>query len=93
MLQINTQVIPPSDPLVANMPSGREVHQIKPYMPPTLDEDTLASLRAPPDRSLEGSMLGDDDSSNDEEEVKCESSLPGAFPGSSATTTQDNVYY
>ena len=38
-------------------------------------------------------MLGDDDSSNDEEEVKCESSLPGAFPGSSATTTQDNVYY
>ena len=38
-------------------------------------------------------MLGDDDSSSDEEEVKGEGSLPGAFPGSSATTTQDNVYY
>ncbi len=61
-------------------------------MLPTLDEDTLASLRAPPDRSLEGNMLGEDDSSSDEE-VTGESSLPGAFPGSSATTTQDNVYY
>ena len=38
-------------------------------------------------------MLGDDESSCDEEEVKCDSSLPGAFPGPSAMTTQDNVYY
>lgn len=74
------------------MPSGREVYQIKPYVPPTLDEDTLASLRALPDSSLEGNMLGDDDNSSDEE-VKGGSRLPGAFPGSSATTTQDNVYY
>ena len=75
------------------MPSGREVHQTKPYVPPTLDEDTLSSLRAPPDRSLEGNMLGDDDSSSDEDGVKGESNLPGAFPCSSATATQDNVYY
>lgn len=93
MLQINTQAIPPADPLVANMPSGRDVHQTKSYMPPTLDEDALASLRAPPDRSLEGNIMGDDDSSSEEEGVKGESSLPGAFPGSSATSTQDNVYY
>ena len=75
------------------MPLGREVHQTKPYTPPTLDEDTLASLRAPPDRSLEGNMMGDGDSSSEEEGAKGESSLPGAFPGSSATSTQDNVYY
>ena len=75
------------------MPSGREVHQTKAYVPPTLDEETLASLRAPPERSLEGNMLGGDDSSSDEEGVKGESGLPGAFPGSSATTTQDDVYY
>ena len=93
LFQVNTQAIPPADPLVANMPTGREVHQIKPYMPPTLDEDTLASLRAPPDRLLEGKTMGDDDSSSEEEGVKGESSLPGAFPGSSATSTRDNVYY
>lgn len=93
MLQIDTQAIPPADPLVANMPSGREVHQTKPYMPPTLDEDTLASLRAPPERSLEGTMMSGDDSSSEEEGVKGESSLPGALPGPSAMTTQDNVYY
>ena len=37
--------------------------------------------------------MGDDDSSSEEEGVKGESSLPGAFPISSATSTQDNVYY
>ena len=42
---------------------------------------------------MEGNMLGDDDNSSDEEEVKGESNLPGGFPGSSATATQDNVYY
>ena len=90
--QINTQLIPPSEPLVANMPSGREVHVTKPYQPPKLDDDTLARMRVPADVANER-MAGDDDSSSNDEDDKGQISLSGAFPGSSVSASHDNSYY
>ncbi|OJJ46196.1 hypothetical protein ASPZODRAFT_159753 [Penicilliopsis zonata CBS 506.65] len=47
---INTQIIPPSGPLLANLPSGRDIHSPPgPYKPPLLDEDQLVRMRAPPE--------------------------------------------
>jgi hypothetical protein len=73
-----TQPIPPVGPLLAQMPSGREIHTIKPYQPPTLSPDVLEAMRAPPDRSDE---VGNYPSSDEETAVD---SVPGAFPGRSA---------
>ncbi|KAH8820286.1 hypothetical protein F5884DRAFT_41631 [Xylogone sp. PMI_703] len=71
---INTQHIPPFGPLLSQMPSGREIHSIKPYVPPDLDPYVLQTLRAPPDRT--------DDFSNESSDDEAESQDPvGAFPG------------
>jgi len=88
---MNTQLIPPSDAFVANMPSGRDMYPTKPFVPPTLDEDTLASMRAPPDR--EGTIGDGDESSSDEDKRPQQSVLPGGFPESSVAASTDNSYY
>ena len=87
-LQINTQIVPPSGPLLANMPSGRDIHSTMPYLPPSLDIDNLIRLRVPPERD-EARMMSDDDNDSDED-PKNDRDLPGAFPG---TSTGDSVYY
>ncbi|KAK0632310.1 pH-response regulator protein palC [Immersiella caudata] len=71
-----TQTIPPTGPLLAQMPSGREIHSIKPFQPPVLDAATLEAMRAPPERSddFEGYP------SSDEETL---AEPVGAFPGTS----------
>lgn len=71
--QINTQPIPPFGPLLASMPSGREVHSVKPFTPPTLETSALGSMRAPPDRTDD---YGGDASSDEDAQ-----DLVGAFPG------------
>ncbi|KAK4129548.1 hypothetical protein N657DRAFT_82963 [Parathielavia appendiculata] len=73
-----TQPIPPTTSLLAQMPSGREIHTIKPFHPPMLSPDVLEAMRAPPDRADEV----DDYPTSDEETTV--GSVPGAFPGSSA---------
>jgi hypothetical protein len=60
------------------MPSGREIHTIKPFQPPVLSPEVLEAMRAPPDRSDE---VGNYASSDEETAVD---SAPGAFPGRSA---------
>lgn len=87
--QINTQLIPPSDPLVANMPSGRDIHSTKPFVPPSLGEDTLARMRAPPSVG----EMGDESGSSSDEGGEAHSDLPGTFPGSTSTPSNDNSYY
>ncbi|KAK4230570.1 hypothetical protein QBC38DRAFT_469093 [Podospora fimiseda] len=72
---IMTQAIPPIGPLLAQMPSGREIHSIKPYQPPQLEPDVLEAMRAPPDRSDDS---GDYPSSDEETAVE---PPVGAFPG------------
>lgn len=60
---------------MATMPSGREIHSIKPFTPPDLDSSILESMRAPPDKSDD---YGGESSSDDD----AESQDPvGAFPG------------
>lgn len=72
-----TQDIPAAGSLLAQMPSGREIHSIKPFQPPVLDISSLDAMRAPPDRSDD---LGDDQSSGDEGTL-VDSNPVGAFPG------------
>lgn len=72
---------------MATMPSGREVHSLKPYVPPTLDASAIESMRAPP-------SLADDygkDASSDEEEVAHD--IVGAFPGTRADYSGSGNYY
>ncbi|PYH93921.1 hypothetical protein BO71DRAFT_450370 [Aspergillus ellipticus CBS 707.79] len=82
--RINTQLIPPSAELLANLPSGRDIHSPPaPYKIPSLDEDELVRMRAPPveDESGPGSDVDDSD-----EELAAY--VPGAVPERS-----DSAYY
>ncbi|KAF2226613.1 pH-response regulator protein-like protein palC [Elsinoe ampelina] len=74
---VNVQVIPAFEPLLAQMPSGREYHTPAPYTPPTLAPEILSSMRSPVDPSQQV-FTGDEDDSGDEGS----SAEPvGAFPG------------
>jgi hypothetical protein len=79
--QVGMQLIPPSEPLLASMPSGREYHTTKMFVVPALDEDALVRMRAPPDPSE--AFEGDEDDSADEDER----AAPGAFPTSDTSGT------
>ena len=61
----------------ANMPSGREYHTPKPFQVPTLDEDVIAQMRAPPDPNDLAYQNVEDDSDAEESQ----SDPVGAFPG------------
>ena len=87
--QINTQLIPPSGPLLASMPLGRDIHATKIFVAPSLDGDILTEMRAPPDAD---EMDANDDSSDDEAETT-PGGLPGAIPGSFSTASSTNSYY
>lgn len=76
---MNTQAIPPANILLPKMPSGREIHSVKPYQPPTLDRDVLEAMRSLPDR--EDDLV--DDLSSDEDIKGGPSAPAGAFPGTS----------
>jgi hypothetical protein len=69
-----TQPIPPIGPLLAQMPSGREIHSIKLYQPPLLSPETLEAMRAPPDRSDE---FGNYPSSDEETALGSSSTFSG----------------
>ncbi|KIL95341.1 ph-response regulator protein palc [Fusarium avenaceum] len=91
---MNTQIIPPINSLLSKMPSGREIHTVKPYELPLLDPDVWEGMRAPPE---EDDGFVDDLSSDDE--IKGGPSAPvGAFPGtvsdySRTPSTPGNAYY
>jgi hypothetical protein len=72
---------------MATMPSGREVHSLKPYIPPTLDSSVLEGMRAPPD-SVDD--YGKDASSEEEEVVR---DPVGAFPGTKPEYSGSGSYY
>ncbi|KAK5130908.1 hypothetical protein LTR08_001571 [Meristemomyces frigidus] len=93
---VNVQLVPPYEPLLASMPSGREYHSPQPYIPPKLDAGTLAQMRAPPDPD-EAAFRGDEEDSGGEEGYGTRSAEPvGAFPGTGreyARTGTSNSYY
>jgi hypothetical protein len=85
------QIVPPSEQLVADLPSGREYHKPQAFMPPVLDDDVLAKMRAPPDPQDVGASYGagnDDSGSEDEREQP-----PGAFPGTQRDYVGTSSYY
>lgn len=69
------------------MPSGREIHSSKPYVPPELDAEALEKMRAPPDPDEARALMDDGDESSDED-VAAGSDLPGSFPGRSAAESE-----
>ncbi|CAK7262778.1 hypothetical protein SEPCBS119000_000158 [Sporothrix epigloea] len=46
---VNVQAVPPTAPLLSQMPSGREIHTVQPMDSPRLDTLVLEAMRAPPD--------------------------------------------
>lgn len=76
---MNVQLVPPFEPLLATMPSGREFHTPQAYNPPVLDSEVLAQMRAPPEPD-EKAFRGEEADSGDEL-VYGESEPVGAFPG------------
>jgi hypothetical protein len=72
---------------MASMPSGREIHTLKPFTPPVLDPYILESMRAPPDRADE---YASDDSSDEEAERQ---DPVGAFPGTKGDYAGSSNYY
>ncbi|KAL8840247.1 MAG: hypothetical protein Q9176_003939 [Flavoplaca citrina] len=87
---MNTQLIPPFEPLLASMPSGREIHSSTQYKAPELDVDMIERMRAPPDVDEAGALARDDDSSEDEADID---GLPGAFPCGVASLSAAQEYY
>ncbi|KOS18977.1 pH-response regulator protein palC [Escovopsis weberi] len=91
---MNTRPIPPINSLLAKMPSGRDIHTIKPYQPPCLDRDVLESMRAPPEG--DDDVFGDEASSDDNDGSRPSAPI-GAFPGSAAeygrSSTPGGSYY
>ncbi|GAB7365924.1 hypothetical protein MBLNU230_g7252t1 [Neophaeotheca triangularis] len=85
---INVQVVPPEGPLLAAMPSGREYHSPAAWVPPQLDEGTLAAMRAPPEPGQDRGFGGEEEDSGDEMgaggyvPAGVGGTTPGAFPAS-----------
>ncbi|OJD33845.1 ph-response regulator protein palc [Diplodia corticola] len=91
---VGVQTIPPIEPLLASMPSGREYHSPKAYKLPQLDESTIARMRAPPNPSEVTSGGVDDSSSDDDREESRRRAAGGgnpigAFPGTSGDYAAD----
>ena len=74
------------------MPSGRDVHSAKPFIPPSLDDEALSKLRMTPDREQVEDAMGGDDSDDEVGEGR-PSALPGSFPGSSTAASSGELYY
>lgn len=83
-------MVPPFEPLLAAMPSGREYHTPKPYVPPTLDPAEVARMRAPPDPG-QSAFTGDEDDSGDEGGPRVDP--VGAFPGTAQQYEPSTTYY
>lgn len=77
------------------MPSGREYHSPKPFKPPTLDEDEVVKMRAPPDLSELSLERGDDDSDDEDVASGGRNEPTGAFPGTAGEYSRSgsSAYY
>ncbi|KAH7064533.1 pH-response regulator protein palC [Macrophomina phaseolina] len=90
---VGVQTIPPLEPLLASMPSGREYHSPKPYKLPALDDSILIRMRAPPDPADSVFAGNEDDSGDDDERLAHAADPVGAFPGTSDDYAGDRNYY
>lgn len=92
---MNTKAIPQINTLLAKMPSGRNIHDIPDFQPPSLDRHVLDAMRAMPN-------AGDDfvnDMSSDDDFKGASIPAVGAFPGASgdygrsSTTPSSQTYF
>lgn len=90
---VGIQAIPPIEPLLASIPSGREYHTPKPYKLPTLDASIITRMRAPPDPSDPGFAGNEDDSADEDDRLAGGADPVGAFPGTSDDYAGDRNYY
>ena len=72
---------------MASMPSGREIHSLKPFIAPVIDTSILENMRAPPDRADDYEC---EESSDEEKE---EQGPAGAFPGTQRDYAGSSNYY
>lgn len=84
---MNTQHVPPSGPLISTMPSGREIHSLKPFSAPVLEPQIIENMRAPPDRNDD---YGNGGSSDEEGGTQ---KPVGAFPGTADDYAGNGRYY
>ncbi|ORY05674.1 pH-response regulator protein palC [Clohesyomyces aquaticus] len=89
---MGVQIVPPSEPLLAGMPSGREYHSAKMFVTPALDEDAIVRMRAPPDPG-DAAFKGDEDDSGDDDERVSAPPVVGAFPGTKSEYPGGSAYY
>lgn len=71
---------------MSSMPSGREIHSMKPFIPPVLEAYVLENMRAPPDRADDYGDASSDEDSEKQEPV-------GAFPGTKDDYSSSRSYY
>ncbi|BDD62570.1 hypothetical protein MPDQ_000913 [Monascus purpureus] len=84
---INTQRIPQSTNLLSSLPSGRDIHTPPaPYKPPSLDEEQLIHMRAPPED--DEPLPGSDGEDSDEERTRV-----GSYGGTFAGEGSGSAYY
>lgn len=86
-----TQSVPAPATLLSNLPSGRNLHDIKPYLQPELSRQSWEAMRAPPDRADD---YGDEGLSSDDDKTLAEAPI-GAFPGTQGDYRSANTrsYY
>jgi hypothetical protein len=93
---VNFQLVPEFEPLLAQMPSGREYHTPEPWSPPALDAVTLMQMRVLPEPQ-DRAFKGDEDDSGDEGGYRVGTGEPvGAFPGTATDygrSKTSNSYY
>lgn len=91
---VNVQLVPDFEPLLRQMPSGREYHTPEVWVPAVLDAATLAQMRAPPQPS-QGVFRGDEEDSGDEDDQGAAGPV-GSFPGTAGEygrSATSNSYY
>ncbi|KAG9251572.1 uncharacterized protein F5Z01DRAFT_627135 [Emericellopsis atlantica] len=92
---MNTKPIPSINTLLAKIPSGREIHAIPDFQPPSLDRATLSNMQGAPDPNDD--FVGD--LSSEDEVLSPTGPAVGAFPGTknsysrSASTAPSTTYY
>jgi hypothetical protein len=86
---MQVQIVPPSEQLLASMPSGREYHAPKMFVVPALEEDAIIRMRAPPDP---GEIFEGEEEDSADEDGRTPGPA-GAFPGTKAEYSANTSYY
>lgn len=85
--------VPPYEPLLAGMPSGRDFHSPKAWVPPALDEGVLESMRVMPDSGRAAFRGTEEDSGDEDGRIGGPAEPVGAFPGTGREYSTDTPAY